>query len=682
MMPASGPQKQQRTRDPAVGRSLLRKRLQEEDLARLWDDEWEVKRSGTDWHVLHPTWTNKRWKRNMGPSTFQVVRDNVAAAAAEPESSGSSGIVVRSVEYPAPRDDDEESSDDSSSIKLYTAVSCPREEGEEVQSPAAPPAVSPAAATPAERERLRMVAYVKDFAAKNGRNVEFYAPLYERITVTYDGRKYDYDHPQWRDKKTSWFKWLPVRLAPYSCVHQTTVLYCDSVTRCLQAMLDIYYLDDTYVRRKHTCRAEDLFEGLEVATGSDTDSEPGTPVAREGGADADAPFVEALRVARDEPYFKLHFWPRKLSLVDAAVFEREKLLDPELFRQGKHIIFSAPGRSGKSTGIGFGIASDLRYRRPVLFLTCQPSDSSYRSACRTLKEQLQTLGLYGRADSPVALFEFEDVRDNHAAVANSIVTGRRVVVCLRMDEHHLNLLRRGGFQLPTGAAVWLDEPQNKFTFKKKDDGSYVKLAVDAMHNLGAPGALFRAVSATHLDTLYWLRGVCGRDAPIAQVQEDAAKLVERNFIQDHVEHCAIDGTVDMLSAAYNYGLASSTSAQGLHPKLRQLFDEVCDGHPPTKFYGNYVMHAGEAPRGFSLRLRHGTCLLIHARFRRPVPRAQRGRPARHGRRVRRRVPQRHPHRGHGRPRHPTRPRAGRGDAVHGRVHLPGVGGHHRALRAV
>jgi hypothetical protein len=432
-----------------------------------------------------------------------------------------------------------------------------------------------------------------------------------------------------------------------------------------------------------TYRAEDLFEGLEVASGSDTDSEPGTPAAREGDADADAPFIEALRIARDEHRFKLHFWPRKLSLVDAAVFEREKLLDPELFRQGKHIIFSAPGRSGKSMGIGFGIASDLRYRRPVLFLTCQPSDNSYRSACSTLKEQLQTLGLYGRADSPVALFEFEDVRDNHAAVANTIVTERRVVVCLRMDEHHLNLLRRGDFQLPAGAAVWMDEPQNKFTFKKKEDGSFFKLAVDAMHNLGAAGALFRAVSATHLDTLYWLRGLCGRDAPTAHVQEDAAKLAARNFIQDHVEHCAIDGTADMLSAAYNYGLASSTRVQGLHPELHEVFDEACNGHPATKFYGNYVMHAGRRSLGSLLRL---LCepLLIRAppRFRRPVPRAQRGRPARHGCCVRRPVPQRHPHRGHGRPRRSARPRAGRRDAVRGGVHLSGVGRHQRALRGV
>ncbi len=602
-----------------------------------------------------------------------VVRSAVATPETEQqqqqedtESDGSS-IVVRSavptleedeVQQLAAQEAVEDTESDGSSIEVRSAVAtlveAEQQEEDEVQQPAAD--------TAAERERLRLVALVKDFARRVGDNPSQYHRVYEGITVTGDSGRFIYDHPFLQIKNIPFLPWLQV--SPFFIASVEVVLFLILPSRLQEAMETeydtIHYEPPVYDPHAGT----DFFDGIPFAVAAD----PGTPPLHEAiDVDgADAIFVEGLRVARETPLFKLHCWPRKMSLVDASVFVRSRLVDPQLFIQQQHVIFTAPGRSGKSAGIGFGVVSDLRYRRPVLFLACQSSDSSWRSACRSLKDQLEALSLYGKVDSPIAFFEFEDVRDNHAGVVNSIMEvahgGRRAVVCLRMDRYHLNLLRGDGFQLHAGTAVWMDEPQNKFTFKQDEEGAYTKQAVDALMKLGAEGALFRAVSATQLDTPMWLGRLFGRDARVAIVGEDEQKLQERNFVQDHYEHCGLDKSSFLMKTGFKFGLRFVGEAAEFHPALRIVFDEVFTSKEgPSKFTSNYIMLAGTPP--VLCTFVRTAWPLTESLIRRPQPRAQRGRPSRHDRRAGRRVPSRHPHRGHGGQGHRARAPRRHGDAV-------------------
>ncbi len=344
-------------------------------------------------------------------------------------------------------------------------------------------------------------------------------------------------------------------------------------------------------------------DGFEVAEPDEVPA-PAAPVPAATHASAEDAALEACRrKAENDPLLKLFFSTSPLSFVDASSLKRCDLTSDELFSKKQHLGFKAPARSGKTPAITFSMLRDMLQRRAVLLFTCQPSNNSYVKATDALRDQLYaTLGV----PSTVEFFTVKDLRERRERVLAAFQTGRRVVLCLRFDIAHIKLFSPPGkepFKLPPDTAVYMDEPQNKMTFKTIVDEAdaeevrFAKQAVDGFYALGVDRCLMRAVSATLIDSPYWLQQLCGEGAAFTMLTEDIDKLKARRFEQlcDNYTFTAMDNDKPYFSKKYKYGLCvtgtNRTSMEDWHPTIRSVY-KVFHIPPPSLFYGYAVMEAG------------------------------------------------------------------------------------------
>jgi hypothetical protein len=332
------------------------------------------------------------------------------------------------------------------------------------------------------------------------------------------------------------------------------------------------------------------------------------PLASVSVADIIRRIRECRRRAEDDACLDLFFSPgKKLTCVDASAFPREALTVDELFSTEQHLAWVAPARSGKSPAITYGILRDLEQRRPVMLFTCQASDNSYKKTVEGLREHFKTLDV----PPSVEVFTFEDVR-SPGRIERILATfreGRPVVLCLRFCTEHMRPLVDAKLKLPPGTAMYMDEPQNKWTFKKvtacveaaaeaADEERFVKLAIGDIHKLGVQDALLRTVSATQVDSLHWLTKVCGAGAVMRVMREDAAKLQARNFCQVHKNYEAIiiPAEEDNLRSATMHGLCVAgedpANPNSWHESLRSVVYSVFESPPPSEHYGHYLLEGG------------------------------------------------------------------------------------------
>ncbi len=341
-------------------------------------------------------------------------------------------------------------------------------------------------------------------------------------------------------------------------------------------------------------------------------------VPPQASADIIRRIKECRRKAEDDACLDLFFSPgKKLTCVDASAFSREELTVDELFSTEQHLAWVAPARSGKSPAITYGILRDLEERRPVMLFTCQASDNSYQKAVDGLREHFKTLDV----PASVEFFTFEDVRNpgRIERILAAFREGRPLVLCLRFCTEHMRPLVDAKLKLHPGTAIYMDEPQNKWTFKKApaeaaaeapaeapaeaaaeaaDEDRFVKLAIGDIHKLGVKDALLRTVSATQMDSLHWLTKVCGPGAVMRVLREDAAKLKERNFcpVHENYEAIVIPAEEDNLNSTTMHGLCVAgkdpVNSNSWHEVVRSATYSVFESPPPSEYYGYYLLEGG------------------------------------------------------------------------------------------
>lgn len=342
---------------------------------------------------------------------------------------------------------------------------------------------------------------------------------------------------------------------------------------------------------------------------------PATPGIGTGGLTAeDVAMKECIRAAEQDAKYVRFFSKFPLTMVEASCFKNETLVGLTLYSTCQDILVVGDPRASKSAAMEYGILRDLEARRKVVLLTCQASSDAYEATVAAFRANAAMVGL----PSTVRVFDFEDVRQASGiqeVMAHFADPLARCLLCLRMDTAHLNRLCRAGFKLPADTAVWLDEPQNKFTFKRvkpseqeepedpedvsEDQKKYVKAVVEDLVNLNVSAAVFRTVSATQVDTLYWLRkireeGGVARDdyAGVVAILADEDKLRTRRFarIQDYHLHYALDDVMPGLTYNFNYGHSFVDSGEwgGVYTAI--IEDVGRDS--PSMFYGNYLLELG------------------------------------------------------------------------------------------